>query len=427
MHVLPPVLSGGEKQRAAIARALIVRPGAASRRRADRQRRPVARRAGCCACSSSSTGSAPRSSSRPTTSASWTSSTSAASCSATAGCTSTSRAHDRTRAPAPGARPSARRRAPLPAALGRNAPLVPVDSAGGRALVGVIAILTFLAALCAGGAELVARELRRSGDPPSRREVTIQVRPDAAARHRGRRGARGRRSPARTPGVERRGAFPSSTSPSACSSPGSAPASTSATCRCRGSIVMKLAGRPRPDFDAAPAPPRAEVPGATLDDHAPVAVAALDHGQHRRRGRRSALVDPGPRRGRARRRPSRPGAPWRATARSSTCCISSAPTTTSSPASSSAASSASGSQGSVVGGAARPPPDRASRACSPRPGGRAPTGDQIEALFGAFEHRLARLCGSVVADRARRRRALVTGHRARAVDGRDDFLTGKPR
>ena len=31
--------------------------------------------------------------------------------------------------------------APLPAALGRNAPLVPVDSAASRALVGVIAIL----------------------------------------------------------------------------------------------------------------------------------------------------------------------------------------------------------------------------------------------------------------------------------------------
>ena len=45
---------------------------------------------------------------------------------------------------------------PLPASLRRNAPLVPVDSAGGRALAAVIAILTFLAALCAGGAELVA-------------------------------------------------------------------------------------------------------------------------------------------------------------------------------------------------------------------------------------------------------------------------------
>ena len=40
MSALPPVLSGGEKQRAAIARAVIARPQAAARRRADRQRRP---------------------------------------------------------------------------------------------------------------------------------------------------------------------------------------------------------------------------------------------------------------------------------------------------------------------------------------------------------------------------------------------------
>src|SRR3712207_8928720 len=41
-------------------------------------------------------------------------------------------------------------------ALRRNAPLVPVDSAASRALAGGIAILTFVAALCAGAAELVA-------------------------------------------------------------------------------------------------------------------------------------------------------------------------------------------------------------------------------------------------------------------------------
>ncbi|NNC01108.1 ABC transporter permease, partial [Corallococcus exiguus] len=57
--------------------------------------------------------------------------------------------------PAQKPRPAAPDR-PLPASLRRNAPLVPVDSAGGRALTAVIAILTFLAALCAGGAELVA-------------------------------------------------------------------------------------------------------------------------------------------------------------------------------------------------------------------------------------------------------------------------------
>ena len=52
-------------------------------------------------------------------------------------------------------------------ALGRNAPLVPVDSAASRALVGVIAILTFLAALCAGAAELVGAASAH-GNPRSR-------------------------------------------------------------------------------------------------------------------------------------------------------------------------------------------------------------------------------------------------------------------
>ena len=43
-----------------------------------------------------------------------------------------------------------RERRPLPTSLRRNAPLVPVDTAGGRALAAVIAILTFLAALGSG-------------------------------------------------------------------------------------------------------------------------------------------------------------------------------------------------------------------------------------------------------------------------------------
>src|SRR3712207_9050812 len=65
--------------------------------------------------------------------------------------------------------------APQPPLSG-HAPLVPVQSGASRALVGVIAILTFLAALCAGAAELVASssaEWAASVD----REATIQVRP----------------------------------------------------------------------------------------------------------------------------------------------------------------------------------------------------------------------------------------------------------
>lgn len=66
---------------------------------------------------------------------------------------------------------------PLPETLRRNQPLVPADSVAGRALVTVIAILTFLAALAAGAAELVAgasAEWRSS----IAREVTIQVKPN---------------------------------------------------------------------------------------------------------------------------------------------------------------------------------------------------------------------------------------------------------
>jgi cell division transport system permease protein len=64
--------------------------------------------------------------------------------------------------------------------LKRDAPLVPVDSAAGRALMAVIAILTFLAALCAGGAELVATSSSQWRASIAR-EVTIQIRPTARA------------------------------------------------------------------------------------------------------------------------------------------------------------------------------------------------------------------------------------------------------
>jgi cell division transport system permease protein len=64
----------------------------------------------------------------------------------------------------------------LPVALRRDRPLVPVDSAGGRALVAVMAILTFLAALCAGAAQLVAANSAEWRATVAR-EATIQVRP----------------------------------------------------------------------------------------------------------------------------------------------------------------------------------------------------------------------------------------------------------
>src|SRR5919112_612389 len=63
------------------------------------------------------------------------------------------------------------------APLAGHAPLVPVHSAASRALVGVIAILTFLAALCAGAAELVASNAQQWRASVGR-EATIQVRPN---------------------------------------------------------------------------------------------------------------------------------------------------------------------------------------------------------------------------------------------------------
>lgn len=65
----------------------------------------------------------------------------------------------------------------LPENLSRNQPLVPPDSVSGRALVTVVAILTFLAALAAGTAQLVATASSNWTDTIAR-EATIQIKPD---------------------------------------------------------------------------------------------------------------------------------------------------------------------------------------------------------------------------------------------------------
>jgi cell division transport system permease protein len=63
-----------------------------------------------------------------------------------------------------------------PSSLRGNAALVPLESAEGRALVGVIAILAFLAALCVCAAELVATASAQWRSSIAQ-EMTIQVRP----------------------------------------------------------------------------------------------------------------------------------------------------------------------------------------------------------------------------------------------------------
>ncbi len=62
--------------------------------------------------------------------------------------------------------------------LRRDMPLVPASSIAGRALVFVIAIMTFLSCLTAGGAMLVASASEGWRSEISR-EVTIQIKPEA--------------------------------------------------------------------------------------------------------------------------------------------------------------------------------------------------------------------------------------------------------
>ena len=75
----------------------------------------------------------------------------------------------------PAGKPSGRG-APAGRPLKRDMPLVPADSIAGRALVTVIAIMTFLAALTAGVAMLIADASSDWQDDVSH-EMTIQVRP----------------------------------------------------------------------------------------------------------------------------------------------------------------------------------------------------------------------------------------------------------
>lgn len=74
--------------------------------------------------------------------------------------------------------PEPRSEKALPVNLRRDQPLVPVDTVAGRALMAVIAILTFLAALSAGAAVLAARASDQWRGAVSN-EMTIQIRPDS--------------------------------------------------------------------------------------------------------------------------------------------------------------------------------------------------------------------------------------------------------
>jgi cell division transport system permease protein len=139
-----------------------------------------------------------------------------------------------------------------------------VDSAGGQALAAVIAILTFLAALCAGGAELVAASSAQWRSDIAR-EVTIQVRPNpqrsmeadverAAALAR------------QVPGVEGAHAFSRAESERLLE-PWLGTGLDFNDLPVPRIIVIKLQQETRPDFTALRQSLQEQVPGATLDDH----------------------------------------------------------------------------------------------------------------------------------------------------------------
>ena len=283
---------------------------------------------------------------------------------------------------------------PRPARCGARADRAACESSPAARWSRVIAIMTFLACLTPAAPSSCVAQFGAAGEP-SRPRGHDPGQAAAAARHGGGRRAARPISPGARRGVEAAAALrPQAESERA--------ARALARHRARHRRTAGAApDRPQPRRAAAArfrrharrladARCRARrstttAPGSTrLSRMADTVVAIGD----RRAG-------PGARRRRRSRWSSPRAAPWPATARSSRCCISSAPTTTSSPASSSATSSGSGCEARWSAAAAALAVI-ARRSGSPRASWRAgPAGDQIEALFGAFAHRLARLCGVV--------------------------------
>jgi cell division transport system permease protein len=153
----------------------------------------------------------------------------------------------------------------LPASLSRNAPLVPVDSAGGQALAAVIAILAFLAALCAGGAELISASSAQWRSEIAR-EVTIQIRPNPQ-RSIDDDVARAVALARQTPGVEQAQAFTKEESERLLE-PWLGTGLDFNDLPVPRLIVIKLKEDVRPDFKPLRQSLQKDVPGATLDDHA---------------------------------------------------------------------------------------------------------------------------------------------------------------
>jgi cell division transport system permease protein len=152
----------------------------------------------------------------------------------------------------------------IPANLKRERPLVPVDSAASRALVAVIAILTFLAALSAGAAIMVGNASSQWRGAVSN-EMTIQIRPDP------RRDieadvARAVALARAVPGVEEARAVPKAESDRLLE-PWLGTGLDLGELPVPRLVTLRLAAAPRPDLSILRQALRAEVPVASLDDH----------------------------------------------------------------------------------------------------------------------------------------------------------------
>ena len=155
---------------------------------------------------------------------------------------------------------------PLPPTLRRNAPLVPTDTAASRALTAVIAILTFLAALCAGAAEIVAASANEWQGAVAQ-EVTIQIRP-GPGRNIDSDIARAEEIARAAPGIAAARVFTKAESEHLLE-PWLGSGLDLSDLPVPRLITLKLSARPAPDLTALRASLTEALPGvASLDDHA---------------------------------------------------------------------------------------------------------------------------------------------------------------
>jgi cell division transport system permease protein len=152
----------------------------------------------------------------------------------------------------------------LPVNLKREMPLVPVDSAASRALVAVIAILTFLAALSAGAAIMVSKASAQWRGAVSS-EMTIQIRPDPR-RNIDTDIARSLELARATPGIEEVRSVPRAESDKLLE-PWLGTGLDLVELPVPRLVTIRIAGGTRPDLGTLREMLKTAVPVASLDDH----------------------------------------------------------------------------------------------------------------------------------------------------------------